>query len=231
MREQLRRYLELADQHPDWFVNPPNAAFAIVLDEEEISQTEERQARRLTAAGLSADFARVGVVYEDQYLLLLRDAVRFLDGARGTYIRFAEDLNTPGGVAVLPVYEGKILLIRHFRHATRDWHLEIPSGGCQPGSTSEQDARRELEEEIGGVARRLVSLGAFHGDVGMGGGTMALFYAELERYGATETIEGITDIVPVTPAEFGALIREGRMTTAMPIAAFTYARAHGLLPD
>jgi ADP-ribose pyrophosphatase len=231
MREQLRRYLELADQRPDWFANPPNAAFAILLDEAEIRLAEEQQAERLVARGQPADWATVGVIYEDQYLLLLRDAVRFLDGSHGTYIRFAENLRAPGAVAVLPVYDGKILLIRHFRHATRDWHLEIPIGGCEPGATTEEDARRELVEEIGGVARRLVSLGVLHSDIGMGGGTIELFYAEIERYGAAETVEGITDIVPVTPGEFEMLIRDGLMTTATPIAAFTYARAHGLPLD
>jgi ADP-ribose pyrophosphatase len=230
MRERLRRYLELAERHPDWFANPPNAAFTILLDEEEIGLAEEEQRLRLAARGLPPEWATVGIVYEDQYLMLLRDAVRYLDGARGTYIRAAADLIAPGGVAVLPVYDGQILLIRHFRHATRDWRLEIPSGLCEPGSTSDDDARRELAEEIGGVSRRLLSLGYFHDDIGLSGGVMELFYAEIERYGAVEAIEGITEIVPVTPHEFEMLIRDGQMTTGASIAAFTYARAHGLLP-
>lgn len=162
---------------------------------------------------------------------MLRDAVRYLDGARGTYIRAVADLVAPGVVAVLPVYEGRILLIRHFRHATRTWHLEIPTGGCELGSTSDEDARRELAEEIGGVPQRLVSLGYFHDDIGLSGGLLELFYAELDHYGAAETNEGITEIVPVTPREFEMLIRDGQLTTGAPIAAFTYARAHGLLPD
>jgi ADP-ribose diphosphatase len=175
MREQLRRYLELAAQRPDWFANPPNAAFAILLDEGEIQQAEAEQARRLMASGQPAEWAAIGIVYEDQYLTILRDAVRYLDGARGAYIRAVADLVAPGVVGVLPVYDGKILLIQHFRHATRDWRLEIPSGGCEPGATADDDARRELAEEIGGVPRRLVSMGYFHEDIGLSGGLIELW--------------------------------------------------------
>ena len=231
MREQLRRYLELAAQRPEWFANPPNAAFAILLDEAEIQRAEAEQARRLAASGQPAEWAATGIVYEDQYLTIVRDAVRYLDGARGAYIRAVADLVAPGVVGILPVHDGKILLIQHFRHATRDWRLEIPSGGCEPGASTDDDARRELAEEIGGVPRQLVSMGYFHEDVGLSGGLTELFYAELESYGETESIEGITGIVPVTPREFEMLIRDGQMTTATAIAAFTYARAHGLLPD
>lgn len=229
MNEALRRYFELVQAQPEAFVNPPGAAFAIILDEREIARAEAEQAQRLIARGQPAEWATVGVTYEDQYLCLLRDAVRYLDGSLGSYIRALGGVNQPSGVAILPVYQGRILLIRHFRHATRAWHLEIPAGGCAPAGSLDDDARRELAEEIGGVATRLISLGMLHGDVGIGANALQIYYAELSAYGETETLEGISEILPVTPAQFEALIRAGQLTTHLPLAGFTYARAHGLL--
>src|SRR5690606_35402520 len=67
------------------------------------------------------------------------------DGAELT----REYVDHPGAVAILPVdHEGRVLLIRQYRHAIahRDW--EIPAGLMdQPGEPAVDAARRELAEE------------------------------------------------------------------------------------
>lgn len=67
-----------------------------------------------------------GVLYRDRYLTLLRDPVRFPDGREGTYIRSIGTTAEPGCV-VLPLLDGEVVLIEHFRHATRSWHWELPA--------------------------------------------------------------------------------------------------------
>lgn len=59
------------------------------------------------------------------------------------------------GVAVVPVVEEKILLIRQFRPSVKDSILEIPAGKVDPGEDFLAAARRELSEETGVVGGHL----------------------------------------------------------------------------
>ncbi len=55
-----------------------------------------------------------------------------------------------GAAAILPVREdGKILMVRQYRHAIDKYTIEIPAGGINPGEDPYEAALRELEEETG----------------------------------------------------------------------------------
>ena len=51
------------------------------------------------------------------------------------------------GVAILPVVERKIALLKIYRHIFEDWSWEIPRGFVEPGEDKKQSVARELEEE------------------------------------------------------------------------------------
>jgi ADP-ribose pyrophosphatase len=223
----LEDYFAFAKAHPALFVNPPGAGFTILLDEAEIREAESQMAQWLKAKGLPTDWARVGIAFQDQYAMILRDAVRFPNGALGTYIRMVGD-GTPG-VIVLPVYWGQVLLIRHFRHATRTWHIEIPRGFGKKGLSNEENARRELEEEIGATICRLVSLGRVYPDTGALSEYNDFFYAEVESYGELEADEAIVELLPTSLSEFERMIRENEMTDGFTLTAYALAKAQGLL--
>jgi ADP-ribose pyrophosphatase len=221
-------YFELVRANPEQFANPPGAAFEILLTEEEIGQAERAMEQWLSAAGGAPEWAAVGIVYRDQYLTIVRDAVRFLDGRLGTYIRFWNQHPERLGVAVLPLWEEHVLLVRHFRHATRSWHLEIPRGFGIHTDTVET-ARQELREEIGADAMVLADLGEFDPDSGFGVSRVALFLAEVESYGRGEDVEGITDILPTPIEEFERMIASGELADGFLLAAYARAKARGLI--
>jgi len=53
-----------------------------------------------------------------------------------------------GAAAVVPVDdEGRAVLIRQYRHATKGYLLEVPAGTLDPGEAPEACALREVEEE------------------------------------------------------------------------------------
>src|SRR5471030_542492 len=83
----LARYFELVRARPDRYVNPPGDIYEILLDPERIAhaQAEALLARRRD--GLSTHDTRVGVLADDPYLMVTRDAVRFADGSYGLYNR------------------------------------------------------------------------------------------------------------------------------------------------
>ncbi|MEO3783779.1 NUDIX hydrolase [Actinocorallia sp. B10E7] len=213
---------------PELFINPPQAPYEILTDPDEVAGVERAVGRALADRGHPSEWARTGVVYEDPYGMILRDAVRMPDGGPGTYIRFVTPVNTPG-VVLLPVWRGRILLIRHFRHSTRRWHLEIPRGSGMPGTSPEDNARRELLEEIGAEAAALTPLGVVHPDTGLTATAVHLFHAAVDDYGPPEEHEGIDRIIPATPAEVADLIRTGELTDGFALAAYTRALLHGLV--
>jgi len=66
-----------------------------------------------------------------------------------------EVITHPGSVVVLPVFEdGRILMIRQYRHATRQYLWELVAGRIDEGETVKKAAARELKEETGYKARR-----------------------------------------------------------------------------
>lgn len=166
----MNRYDRLRAERPDLFVNSPDG-IDLLLSPEAVEA-----ARR--GAGAAPD-APVGVVYEDSYVTVVRDAVRFPDGAHGLYLRVLPRVADPG-VVVLPLLPtGRVVLVEHYRHATRAWHWEVPRGMGEPGATGADSAARELREEIGARATELVPLGDVHPDTGLLGSRVQLFAARI----------------------------------------------------
>ena len=223
-----QQYLDLVRSRPQLFVNPPSAAFHILLDQSEIEQAEASMADHLRRHAAPAEWATVGVVYRDQYRLLVRDAVRYVDGSLGTYIRELAVDPRFLGVAILPVWQDNVLLIRHFRHATRMWHLEIPRG-FGTAEDAEESARRELAEEIGASGAALTSLGEMYPDTGAGDSRVALFYAAVTAFGGPEAFEGIDEILPTPVADFEQMIGRFTLDDGYLLATYGRAKARGLI--
>jgi len=67
-----------------------------------------------------------------------------------------------GAVAMVPVNaEGKVLLVRQYRHAARKALLELPAGTLEEGEPPEDCAQRELREEAGVAPGKLTKLAEF----------------------------------------------------------------------
>ena len=224
----LAAYLSLARSRPELFRNPPKAGFEILLQETEIRQAEEHMAERLRHAGAPQEWAQVGVAFRDQYVLILRDAVRFPDGSLGTYIRSVPPGGSFLGVVILPIWHGQVVLVRHFRHATRAWHLELPRG-FGTDHDAKESARHELIEEIDASDVQLVNLGEAYPDTGIGSSRVAFFYASIGSFGQPEVLEAITDILPTPVAEFERMIRDGELTDGYLLAAYGLAKARNLI--
>lgn len=68
----------------------------------------------------------------------------------------------PGAVAIVPIIDDEVILVRQYRAALHREVLEVPAGKCDvQGEPLELTARRELAEEIGfrtGRLERLASI-------------------------------------------------------------------------
>jgi ADP-ribose pyrophosphatase len=90
----------------------------------------------------------------------------------------------PGGVGVLPLHtDGTVTLIRQLRPSVGETVLEIPAGRLHPGEEPAACGRRELAEETGLSAGRLLPLGRFYSSPGVFDEVIHLFLG-------TELVEG-----------------------------------------
>jgi len=86
------------------------------------------------------------MVYEGSVFGVRRDDVLEPTGVRAT----REVITHPGSVVVLPVLpDGRIVMIRQYRHATRQFLWELVAGRIDAGENPKQAAARELIEETG----------------------------------------------------------------------------------
>lgn len=118
-------------------------------------------------------------VYTGRVISLDVDTVRFPNGVAGEL----EMIRHSGASAVVPVLESpgeptKVLLIRQYRYAADGFLYEIPAGRLDPGETPENCARRELQEETGYSAGRLVSMTSIYTTPGFTDEIIHLFLAE-----------------------------------------------------
>ena len=158
------RFQQLHAERPDAFRNSDPNGIVILTDEWEVRAAEKTIAGRLERQEFPAEWSRAGLFYEDPWIYLTRDVVRFPSGDYGTYhhiIRGGRD-----GVVILPIIDGRILLIRHFRNAKRNWSWEVPRGAPVDGIPIEQNARQEILEEVQGEIQRLEYLGKMENNNG-----------------------------------------------------------------
>src|SRR5215475_15057609 len=92
------------------------------------------------------------MIYQGPVFGLRRDEVIEPSGLRAR----REVITHPGSVVVLPVLDdGRIVMVRQYRHATRQYLWELVAGRKEPEETPKAGAARELLEETGYRAKRM----------------------------------------------------------------------------
>lgn len=124
----------------------PRQALSLGYDSGET--TGETMARRKAE---KAKVIRSKIVYRGRVFAIRRDEVVEPGGVRTT----RELITHPGSVVVLPVLaDGRILLIRQYRHAARQFLWELVAGRIDKGENARKAAARELIEETGYRAKK-----------------------------------------------------------------------------
>lgn len=97
-------------------------------------------------------------------------------------IAVREYIRHSGGVGIVPVVDGNIILIRQFRISIERELIELPAGRLEPNENPVECAARELEEEIGYRAGKLIHIASYFASVGNSNEKMHLFLAlDLEK--------------------------------------------------
>ncbi|MEX0785597.1 MAG: NUDIX hydrolase [Dehalococcoidia bacterium] len=135
-----------------------------------------------------------------------------------------------GGVTLLAFDdEGRVLLVRQYRHAAGRVMLELPAGTIDPGEAPEVCAERELQEETGYKPGHMERLGGFFSAPGYCDEYLHIFLCreliESKLQGDEESISAVA--VPLD--ELVAMIASGEIEDAKTAAALLlYQSRNGL---
>lgn len=143
-----------------------------------------------------------------------------------------EVIRHPGAAAVVPVTEtGEVLLIEQYRHAAGGLLWEVPAGTLQAGEEPRACALRELVEEAGVSAGRLVELGCVVPVPGYSTERIHLFAAFdlLPARQKFDDDEFITAVRAFSPAEIHELLANGRLEDAKSAVALGRMLLRGML--
>ncbi len=98
-------------------------------------------------------------VYEGHILNLRVDQVHTSGGVEA----IREIVENSSAVAVVPIdAQGRVVLVKQYRHAVRGVVIEVPAGKLDGAEDPGEAARRELREETGYRAGRLERLGGIY---------------------------------------------------------------------
>lgn len=138
-----------------------------------------------------------------------------------------EIIRHSGASVVVPVTDaGEVLLVRQYRYATGQWLLEAPAGKLDPGEAPPSCALRELEEETGWRAARLVPLGAIWSSPGFTDELLHLFLAsDLEPGSQALEQDELLTVERLPLEEAAAMARDGRIADAKTVCALLRAAA------
>jgi ADP-ribose pyrophosphatase len=137
----------------------------------------------------------------------------------------------PGAVVVVPILpDGRVVLIRNYRLSVPGELIECCAGTIEPPEPPEVCAARELEEETGFRAARLVALGWFYTTPGMTDERMHAFAATgLTHVGQRLEEDETIDVLTVDAPEALAMATDGRIRDAKSMLALHAAARAGLL--
>ncbi len=160
-------------------------------------------------------------IYSNKWLSLREDVTELPDGRTTIY-----GVVTCGScVGILPFFDSEtVLLIRQYRYVARRVTWEMPTGGVHPGESVGEAAQRELAEEIGYNAGRLIPVSTYHTSKSVMDETAHLFLGE--EIVKHELPHDKTEFIEVRPFPFEEALRmvlSGEILDSMTIIAVLLA--------
>jgi 8-oxo-dGTP pyrophosphatase MutT (NUDIX family) len=182
--------------------------------------------------GMEGRFVRHSrrVAYDNPWITVWHDEVSRPDGSPGIYgvVHFE---NLAAGVVALDE-EDRIALVGQHRYTLDRESWEIPEGGVPPTETPLQGIQRELREETGLEATEWRELCRLDLSNSITDEEAVLFVARGLHHGEASPEPTESLAVRWVPFEEAvAMVRDGRITDAMSVAAILHVAYERLVPQ
>ncbi|HEU4367390.1 MAG TPA: NUDIX hydrolase [Methylomirabilota bacterium] len=160
-------------------------------------------------------------VYANPWIRVREDTAELPDGRVTVY----GVVECKPAVGVLPFLDPRtVVLVGQYRYVARDFYWEMPTGGVRPGESEEAAVQRELAEEAGYEAARLVKLSTFHSSKSVMDETAHIYLAEGLRPVARDGDD--TEFIEVRPFGLDEVLRmveRSEIRDAMTVVAVLHA--------
>ena len=137
----------------------------------------------------------------------------------------------PGGAVIVAVKpNGKIILVKQFRHPFKDFIYELPAGKLDKNEDPLNCAKRELIEETGYRAENMSKLGKIYTSPGYCSEILHIYLAENLKLGKHAREEGEEDmeLLDFSIDEIEAMILSGKIVDAKTISGIYYYKNSSL---
>jgi ADP-ribose pyrophosphatase len=143
------------------------------------------------------------VVYENEHFTISQEKLK-LPGGKEVWWSFIEGWDAVGVLALTD--DGKMVFVKQYRPAIKDFILEIPAGLVEPGETPEETAYRELEEEVGYRAGSMEKIYEYYSSPGISNSKTHIFMAKsLIKTEQSLDEDEFLEIVEIYPEEVKSL--------------------------
>jgi ADP-ribose pyrophosphatase len=160
-------------------------------------------------------------VYANPWIRVREDIAELPDGRTTLY----GVVECPPCVGVLPFLDARtVVLVGQYRYVARAFAWEMPTGAMQPGESAEAAVQRELGEEAGYEAARLVKLASIATSKSVMDETAHLYLAEGLRPVPSQPDH--TEFIEVRAFAFDEVLRmveRSEITDAMTVVAVLHA--------
>jgi ADP-ribose pyrophosphatase len=141
-------------------------------------------------------------VYTNPWIRVREDVAEMPDGRTTLY----GVVQCRPCVGVLPFVDDRtVVLVGQYRYVAGDFAWEMPTGAIRPGESEEAAVQRELAEEAGYEATRLVKLCRFHSSKSVMEETAHIYRAEGLRAVVRDADD--TEFIEVRPFAFEEVLR------------------------
>ncbi|HRP01134.1 MAG TPA: NUDIX hydrolase [Candidatus Kapabacteria bacterium] len=104
------------------------------------------------------------ILATNPYWVYKKDRYTLPDFTEGDY----HYIETTGSVIIIPLLSyDTIIMVKQFRYLNQKVSLEFPGGSNKISLSSENNAKRELAEEIGYYPNKLIKIGTFNPFIGV----------------------------------------------------------------
>ena len=160
-------------------------------------------------------------VYENRWIRVREDQVALPDGNTTIY----GIVECAGCVGVLPFLDAEtVVLVGQYRYVFGSFYWEMPTGAMTAGESEEAAVQRELAEEAGYEAERLVKLCSYHTSKSVVDETANIYLAEGLR--AIQVPSDPTEFIEVRAFPFDEVVRmveRGEIKDSLTIVAVLHA--------
>ena len=200
------RYQDLMNSRPEQFAENP--MLMIETDLRTICEYER------------AHNKIIGVRFcNEPYSMMVVDLVKDANGEYKSYERVLPCVPC-GAVVCVTIWDGKYVLLRQFRHSMREYQICFPRGYGESDRTAEENAKKEVKEELGAEVTCCKKLGEVVANSGLSGDRVAVFLCELASAPVLDKgYEEIRNFIYCTEDELQKLVADGSINDGFTLSA------------